>query len=374
MPEVIDLLDDSSDDERPQKKTKKIVIEDSSDDEVMDVTSDKSDDDDDIANFERAMRQMRETKEPTPKKKKTTNRLTESEKERRAAKRKEERQRKKAEKEAQQAAERLGASRVDNCLKLRSCPSFARAFPGVMELLANRGYDVSTGRQDLGLPSITIEATSEDKSERVIIFVVDAMRRAPEQLRRRVMDAVDAVNESVVALLGPHRDRSLEDVVYLEKRVRLRCLIPPRKGQDPQVKAVTKLSELITSYTTIMVNKLKGDSSNTRNVRADVVADKDDLLSGLDVKDVAKWSGRKPQTNTAAWPAFLRVLLPPNAADAVAKEFSSFASLYAALQRYGPAAVRDLTLNTPTAPRLGPALATKLHTALTSSNSGVVLS
>ena len=372
----------------------------SSDSEVMDLTEAK--DDDDMDDFERAMRREGRNDdgddgEKKKKKKKKTTKLTESEKERRAEKRREARAKAKAEKQAKLAAAQgsVGTGVANASLTLYPCPRFSRDYPAVINVLKDRGFQVSEEEQQgvlnsLGTPAtIRLEAkkedappTNDDDDEDLrravrIIIVVDALHAAPANLRSTVMRAVGAYakkEEVTVALLGKTRDASLPDIVFLERQVTLRCLVPPRIGKDPAVKAIQKVSELVTSYASCLVEKVKGvpQTGNGRSFGRPEAAASDDLLSGLEVKDVAKWTGAKPKSNTAAYPTFLRVVLPANAADTVAQAFPSFARLQAALEAQGPNCIADLTLPTAAKQRLGPALAQRLQAILSTKDPRLV--
>mmetsp|Transcript_32720 Transcript_32720/g.104298 ORF Transcript_32720/g.104298 Transcript_32720/m.104298 type:complete len:427 (+) Transcript_32720:14-1294(+) len=421
MEEVIDLCcsSDESWAGAPKRKREDVVLSsDSSESEIVDLTQRKAQEEDESSllssepeseceSFEAAMRRAPEEREASPKKQKTSSRLPESEKKRRAEKRREARELAKVAKRAKLAEGQAALSKTVDA-EVSPDAGFCRAYPVVVALLKDRGWSVVPKDYETPLPSVGVAATSGKRRQARTILVVDATRAAPTDMKATVVKAALSSltpkdDEITVALLGAARAATLPDVAFLETKFTLRCLIPPRVGRDQNAKASAKLTELVTSYGTCLVDLVKNhqrrapgtDSQNDDDddddenddddfppqqnnagghhggrghVRANVVAAADDLLSGLDVKDVCKWTGAKPKSNTVAWPTFLRVVLPPNAADVVAEAYPSFTRLHNALRRQGPAAVSELTLPTPARPRLGPALATKLHTFLTATD------
>lgn len=301
-------------------------------------------------------------------------RLSPTEKAARAARRKEERAKAKAAKEAVKAAEMSAyaeARRVD--VELRCSASFRRSFAPTVTLLEGRGYRFAEAAVDelAGWPTLEWLAIrgSSPVSTNHRLVVMDLTGRATGSIREPLDMLAAAVGrvqgKTTVALLGPERERFFGDIARLEDAVgAVRCLIPPKQGRDPDAKITAKLTELIQSHSNAIVALAKDG--------APAVAPSSDLFSGLDTKDLAFWEGPKPKTNAKAWPAFLRAILPANAADAVAKAFPTYARLVQALEVTGIDAIQNLTMRTASGQRIGPALANRLLTTFTSRDPAVV--
>lgn len=373
---VIDLVD-SSPEASPARREESIpyfLNEENAVDEPVDLTRSYSDDDDEEvfalsepkSRWEEEMEALHEDeKRPALKKSRV---LSPSEKLRRMEKRKGEAQRKRCEKQAKAAGEINAYAndhpRTRSRTRLRCSASLQHEFPALVDVLKEQGFALTVEEtafnRKVRLPSLEWYDEESDNPTGVAIVVVNLLQNIPGNLRESLKSLVAALsdeNKATVAVVGPERHRLLPTIAWLEDRVKCRCVIPPKVGQDLVTKATAKLVELVQSYTRTVERAAQNEDEKDEDSRTD-------LFAGLQARDLTKWPGAKPKTNLKAWRYLVHSVVPKSAADAVVEKYASFRSLYEALESGHSGTIENISIDGQR--RVGPALAERLSTVFTS--------